>query len=243
MGTQYTISELMDNYLDMEFLPERQQGADTYNILRNVRRKVKVKKRIRLGSRILAAIAAAVTVILTVTAISSPDATLTSMLGTEYKFGNNHYSSCSQIETVPYSVEGDRVIFTADSQNIDITDLIKDNNIYFYEYSVTDSHGLEHLCYIGVAGSVDDLGFGEIVFSSNFADCIINCVNSFDNYYIFDGKEIHERDLTEEQYAARMEVRQEDKPWWENFEKRAHELIDEHETIGATNGGSILTSR
>lgn len=241
MGTQYKVSELMDNYLDNKFLIEQRQKADTDKILQGVKEKIKSKKRLRLGTRMLVAVVAAIAVIVTVTAISSPNAYFTSVLGSEYEFRWDGYASWTVSRLAPYDVEGDRVFFTADNQHIDITDLIKDNNVYFYEYRGTDSHGLEHLCYITVAGTIDDLGFSEIIFASDFSEIILDCYNSYEVYYLIDGKEINKRDLTEEQYEIRddYESRCEDKVWWGILEDRVHEMYEEYGVSGYTEGRSV----
>lgn len=231
MGTQYNISELMDNYTDNKFLIEQPQGADTDKVLQGVKEKIRSKKHLRLGTRILIAALAAAAVVITVTATSSPVADYTSALGSEYHFCSDGSASWSTLTAqAPYTVEGDRVIFTADGQHIDITDSIKDDNIYLYEYTGIDSHGLELMCYIGVAGTIGDLSYGEIVFSADLTDCMVDGHNAGDVYYLFDGEEINEKDLTEEQYAVREEHerRSEVKPWWVKFEKLSQELREKY---------------
>lgn len=232
MGIQYKVSELMDNYTDNNFLIEQPQGADTDKILQGVKGKIKSKKHLRLGTKILIAAVAAVAVIFTITANSSPVADFTSVLGSEYHFNLDGSASWDSNYSEPYTVDGDKVFFTADGQYIDITDSIKNNNIYFYEYNGLNSHGLNVLCYIGVAGTINDLGYAEIVFSADFSDCIVKCFNSYEIYYLFDGEEIHKKNLTEEQYAVRMDhvIRYEDKPWWEEFEKKVSEMYNEYST-------------
>ena len=114
--------------------------------------------------------------------------------------------------------------------------MIKDNNIYFYEYRGIASHGLEVLNYVCVAGTPDDLGFCEIIFSADFINCFVDCFNSYDKYYLFDGTELHENELSEEQYEIRQEYesRRVDKPWWKNFEDAAYGLWEKYKPIAGS---------
>ena len=237
------ITELMDNYTDNEFLIEGEWKADAEKVLQGVTAKVKAKKHLRLRTKIIIAVAAAFIGLFAITA-STQTTTFVSRLGyfddwsaisAEYVDTNGHRGD-NWVE--PYKIVNGRVIFTAvdeGEEEIDITDLISEEKAFFYEYSKADSSGKIHNCIIAVGGTLDDLGYGEMFFKMGFNNSATHTIatNIMYKYYLIDGKEILERDLTEEQYNNRetYPYRNEDKPWYKEFCLKGPQKMSDEEMI------------
>ena len=231
------ISEIMNNYTDTEFLIEGECGADTQAVLRGVKAKLeKPKKRLSLGKRIMIAAAAVVGVSL-ITAAAAPVATFTSLTGQviEYSILDDIIQSHTGMGTfeggtLPYSVEGDRIYFTADGGHTDITDLISEEKAYFYEYTKEDDRGNPHRCFIAVAGTVRDPGYGEVITGLSWWQIRSFCSNVNVNRYLIDGEAVNINDMTEEQYQNIRSYtyvhEREDRPWVAEFNKKYNELFD-----------------
>ncbi len=234
------ITELMDNYTDNEFLIEGEQSDDVEKVLQGVNAKVKVKKHLKLHTKIIIAVAAAFIGLFVVTA-ATPTTTFVTRLGyvdewieTFDSYISNGGNADNVIE--PYKIVNGRVIFTAvddGEDEIDITDLISDEKPFYYEYSKEDSNGRVHDCIIAVGGTPDDLGYGDGYFHLNNNGTISGATSYATNvgftYYLINGKDVLERDLTEEQYNNREKYprRNEDKPWVREFHELMHSYTSE----------------
>lgn len=58
-------------------------------------------------------------------------------------------------------MRGDRLYFTGNGEEIDITDQIKEDKPYFYTYD--DEYGLTHYMVVGYSGSLDNFGIYEFL--------------------------------------------------------------------------------
>lgn len=231
------ISEIMNSYTDTEFLIEGECGADTQAVLQGVTAKVeKPKKRLSLGKRIMI-VAAAVVGVSFITAASVPVATFTSLTGqvVEYSILDNFVQShtgMGEFEggTLPYSVEGDRIYFTADGGHTDITDLISEEDVYFYEYTKEDNRGNEHHGFIAVAGTVRDPGYGEAFTGLTWWHTTSFCSSVNVKNYLVDGDVVDINDMTEEQYQNLEQYTYigttEDRPWVAKYRQKYEELFD-----------------
>lgn len=231
------ISEIMNSYTDTEFLIDGDCGADTQAVLQGVTAKVeKPKKRLSLGKSIMIAAAAVVGVSL-VTAASAPVATFTSLTGqvVEYSILDNFIQShtgMGEFEggTLPYSVEGDRIYFTADGGHTDITDLISEEDVYFYEYTKEDNRGNEHHGFIAVAGTVRDPGYGEVITGLTWWHTTAFCSSVNVKNYLVDGNVVNINDMTEEQYQNLERYTYldttEDRPWVAEFNRKYNEYFN-----------------
>ena len=161
------ITKLMDSYTDNEFNIGGEAGVDADKVIGAVLPQVKQKKKVKPLFKVLIA-AAAATVVLAGTAaasrivISGGYETPTG-ISVSYRFSENDGSWSTHFDddrTDPIKVEeGNRLIFIADGQNIDITDLVDENTPYIYTYdnSVGDA------CYIIVGGAAGDYGYIETI--------------------------------------------------------------------------------
>lgn len=237
------ITELMDNYTDNEFLIEGGQEADAEKVLQGVNAKVKVKKHLKLRTKVIIAFAAVFIGLFAITA-ATRTTTFVSRLGyiddwsaisAEYTDTNSHRTD-NWVE--PYKIVNGRVFFTAvdeGEEEIDITDLISEEKAFYYEYSKADSSGKVHDCIIAVGGTPDDLGYGEMFLKMGFDNSATHIIakNIMYEYYFIDGKEILEKDLTEEQYDNRKmyPYRNEEKPWYKDFRLKGPEKMSVDEMI------------
>ncbi len=168
---QIEISKLMDSYTDDEFYIEGTESAKLSEVRNKVMEQVQNKKHLKLSKKILI-IAAAVVGVSAITAAALPYGIFNSPTSTEYSFGDSwtDISEPTGNEIPPYTVKDDRVYFTANNENIDITDKIGEDKFYFYQYTDTDNQGEEIICVYAVcrdSSAEDDLGYGEYVYKSN----------------------------------------------------------------------------
>ncbi|MCM1298431.1 MAG: hypothetical protein NC203_09280 [Firmicutes bacterium] len=158
------VSEIMDNYIDNEFLIEGQGNVSTDEVLKGVLSKI--KKPVKLKAKIVV-IAAAVAILGVITAASLPGGFLTTKMGAEISWGEVVGSGAVGDPVLPYVIEEDRVYFIVDGLHEDITDYINSGEIYSYCFTDTDSAAVEHKGILMVKGPMDDIVFGEAYFDSD----------------------------------------------------------------------------
>lgn len=239
------ITEIMDSYTDNEFLIEGEQSADFEKILQGVNAKVKVKKHLRLHTKIIIAVAAAFIGIFAITAATRTTTFVTrlnyleewNILSGSYP-GITFQNAYDRNTFEPYRIDNGRVIFTAVDEGkseIDITDMISDEKAFYYEYNKEDSTGKVHKCIIAVGGALDDLGYGEMIFNLGNHDSVttMHAIGIHNTYYLIDGKEVLEKDLTEEQYNDRKTYtyRSEEKGWYKEFCLKGPQKMSDEEMI------------
>lgn len=164
MENKVYISELMDNYTDSEFLIDGEQGADTDAVLRGVMKKVKPKKqRLRLGVKLLVAAAVVTASVSFLVAAGVPETVYNLLNGEVVILKENEMTVYMKklMEDSIYRIEDERIIFIADGQKLDITDMIDENTPYIYHTEVKDSHGKVHDDWIAVAGTIEHIGSAE----------------------------------------------------------------------------------
>ncbi|MDE6724009.1 MAG: hypothetical protein K2J79_00235 [Ruminiclostridium sp.] len=217
------ITELMDNYTDNEFLIDGEPSADVEKVLQGVNAKVKVKKHLKLHTKIIIAVAAAFIGLFAITA-AAEGTTFISRTGYVERWDDFAFWSDSSNDNwiEPYRVVDGRVLFTAvgeGEEEIDITDLISDEKAFYYEYSKEDSNGKSHDCVIAVGGILNDLGYAELIHLEGGRSCHASGMDHV--YYMIDGNEVLNRDMTEEQYNNHNSYpfRVEEKLWMKEFRK------------------------
>ena len=211
---EYKISELMENYTDNEFFVEGEQTVDTEKAVRELVGQVKPKRRVKPLFKVLAAAAAAVVpagaaAAATIAVSSFTTATNLKVTGTY----NNVHTDLSE-EIVPIRVEeGNRLIFTADGDYTDITDLVDENTPYIYRY--TNEMGYE--CYVIVGGAAGNYGYADVytVGMGRWDADLTNASTPEEQHIVIpDGTHF---DSEEELTAAYEEVfRSEYQPWYNN---------------------------
>ena len=159
------ITELMDSYTDNEFNIVGEAGVDAENIVSAVLPQVKQKKKVKpLFKMLIAAAAAAAVLAGGATAadiVIKGGYTTSTGIDVSYEFGENHGSwhiSHGEGEILRVE-EGNRLMFVADGQYIDITDLVDENTPYIYSYE--NSRG--DACYIAAGGAAGDYGYVSLV--------------------------------------------------------------------------------
>lgn len=237
MGTQYRVSELMDNYTDNKFLVSERQGADTEAVLKGVMDKVKPKKRLRFSVRVLAAaaVAAAVSITAAVTATASkPVRTYTLADGSKFTYGgevpcvvNGDGSSEDNI----YVIENGRVYFTFDDQHLDITDLIDYDTPYCYRSDLTDSLGEVHEHWVAVGGTPKYIGWAEAIvdFDGNGFTYMSGRGDVWYEQYYIDGEVF--TDLGKDysyNYTDLYPYRSPNFGWYEKFDEKFYPHSQEH---------------
>ncbi|MCM1298434.1 MAG: hypothetical protein NC203_04730 [Firmicutes bacterium] len=168
---QIKISKLMDSYTDDEFFIEGAESAGLSEVRSKVMEQVQNKKHLKLSKKILI-IAAAVVGVTAITAAALPYGIFTSQTNGRYSFGQGMDTIAEPTgeEIPPYTVNGDKVYFTANGENIDITDKIGEDKFYFYQFSDTDSLGDEVICVYAVcrsSSSEDNLAYGEHIYKKD----------------------------------------------------------------------------
>lgn len=168
MKKQIEISKLMDSYTDDEFNIEGMESAGLQEVRSKVMEQVKNKKSLKLSKKLLI-IAAAVVGVSAITAASLPHIFFRSGSGTMYEFDENNRlvdikHGDSSFDNPPYTAENGKVYFTANNENIDITETLEQGKNYYYQYTDTNAEGKECMYIITVGGDIDDLGYGESVY-------------------------------------------------------------------------------
>lgn len=201
MKKELEISRLMDSYSDEEFMTEEVGELNAEKICERVMSAAgKPKKRLKTGIKLMIAAAAVVGASL-ITAASVPETTFISLTGQRVTESWLMYGSGLKAteEVVPYTVEGDRIYFTADGGHTDITDLISDEDAYFYEYTKTDNRGNERRCCIAVGGTVRNPSYGEIIMGLKPGETSARW-NGVIYYYRIDGRVVSVNDMTDEEF-------------------------------------------
>lgn len=164
MNKEYEITELMRDYTDDEFNIEGENAADTDKVAEIVMAKVKEKKRIKPMYKVLIAAAAAVS--------------LSAIVGFTYLtyefsiLGGNASLSQQGNSTVftvkfhdellhPVSLEDDRIIFTYENEETDITGLIDEETPFIYSFADPDT-GWD--CYVIAGGTAEDFGYAVVYY-------------------------------------------------------------------------------
>lgn len=65
-------------------------------------------------------------------------------------------------------IEGGRLYFRGNGENIDITDQIKEDAPYFYTH--TDNYGMTHYMAVGYSGSLENYGIYEFIWEGSAED-------------------------------------------------------------------------
>lgn len=167
--TNVEISKLMDNYTDEEFLIEGSSNVSTKAVAKMVMNRVKDKRRVLRPRVLLVAAALALTSVVFVAAVL-PYGFLQSPTGMEYEFYD--YGMEMKLPGVEldservelYTKEGDRIYFTANGENIDITDYFERGESYYYKYRDTDNRGDSYDVVLAVGGKAEDPACAEMVF-------------------------------------------------------------------------------
>lgn len=169
---EFEITELMRDYTDDEFNIEGENAADTDKVMQSVMMQVKPKKKVRPMFKALIAAAAAVVLAGTVTAATiAIKGGYTTLTGIDVVYeADELFTSWSMsygLDNVPIRLEEDgRLMFVADGQSIDITDLVDENTPYIYSYDNSEGD----TCYIAVGGAAGDYGYLELFPVKLFGD-------------------------------------------------------------------------
>ena len=159
---EYKISELMENYTDNELFLEGEQTVDTEKAVSDLLGQVKPKKRIKPLFKVIAAAAAAVVLAGAATAttfvISNQFTTPTNLTITNAEDFRDVGMDFKDWGPPMKVEEGNRLIFTAGGEDIDITDLVGESTPYIYTYVNTNGD----TCYVVVGGAAGDYGFVDL---------------------------------------------------------------------------------
>lgn len=212
---EYKISEIMEDYTDNEFFVEGEQTVDTEKAVSELLGQVKSKKK-RIKPLFKVLIAAAAAVVLTGAATAATIAVSSFTTATNLKVTgtyNNVHTDLSE-EIVPIRVEeGNRLIFTADGDYTDITDLVDENTPYIYRY--INDMGYE--CYIIVGGAAGNYGYADVytVGMGRWDAELTNVGTPKEQHIVIpDGAHF---DSDEEVFAAFAEARRSERqPWYNN---------------------------
>lgn len=164
MKREIDITMLMDNYTDNEFNIGGEPAVEADKVVSAVLPQVKQKKKVKPLFKVIAAAAAAVVLAGTTAATAfTIKGGYTTSTGAEvsYEFGENHgiWNISHGAEEVLRVEEGNRLMFVADGQYIDITDLVDENTPYIYSYE--NSNG--DTCYIAAGGAAGDYGYVSMI--------------------------------------------------------------------------------
>ena len=166
------ISELMDSYVDNEVCIEGETSVDNEELKGLVLKQAKTKRKMKpLFKGIIAAAAA---VVLAGTATAATVATVaikggfTSTTGTNISYstdenGDSYISISDSYKDfkVPIELTGDgRLIFVADGQNKDVTDIIDEKTPYIYAFTEADGSD----SYMIVGGTPEDYGWVQLIY-------------------------------------------------------------------------------
>ena len=167
MKREIDITMLMDSYTDNEFNIGGEAGVEADKVVGAVLPQVKQRKKVKPLFKVIAAAAAAVVLAGTVTAatiaIRARYETLTG-LDVEYwmegERGGYTIKQNADGRELPVKLdENNRLLFAADGQDIDITDLVDEDTPYVYEYTGTNGS----ICYVVVGGAAGDYGYFDLV--------------------------------------------------------------------------------
>ena len=190
MKKEIDITMLMDSYTDNEFNIGGEAGVEAEKVLSAVMPQVKTKKKIKpLFKVLMASAAAALAIIAGVTVVSSSligNAHFTTALGArvDYEYGEKweggdiytHTNSFSYWPVdLKYPIEeiNGRLYFTADGQNVDITDTIDRETPYIYTYTVPQTSLPVHIIMGGDPGEV---AYVELIYFEGYGWCGWGCL-------------------------------------------------------------------
>lgn len=167
MKNEVKISRLMDAYTDGEFFIQGESEVDLDTVKNNVIAKAAGKnKRVKPLVKVLIAAAAAAVLAAGATAariVTRGGYDTPTGISVNYWWsedGGGWGVSFDEDRPVPIKVEeGKRLMFAANGQNIDITNLVDENTPYIYTYK--NSAG--DACYIVAGGAAGDYGYIDLV--------------------------------------------------------------------------------
>ena len=167
MKNEIKISRLMDTYTDNEFFIQGESEVNMDTVKNNVIEKAAgTKRRIKPLVKVLIGVAAAAILAAGATAsriVTRGGYTTPTGISLNYWWSEGEWSgdmSIAEDREHPIKVEeGNRLMFVADGQHIDITDLVDENTPYIYTYK--NSAGDD--CYIVVGGAAGDYGYIEML--------------------------------------------------------------------------------
>lgn len=230
--SKYDIYELMGEYADEEFAPEKDSSIDVKDVKKRVREQLKMPRRhLRLKAG-LAAAAVVAAVCVGTAAFASPNGEVTMYVDMLTKkdikltFVHNEYGEFFEEDhgdsydvIFPLELREDRLWFVADGQNFDITDMIDMNTGYIYK---TTNPGTGLADWVIVGGTPENYGFFEIMKYGDARDEICQCDVEFCYHcwqvidsggifssvavYIIDGVAIPAYEMTEEEIRRADEM-------------------------------------
>ena len=235
MKTELDITRIMDDYTDNEFGIEGEQAVDTEKAVGELLAKVKPKKTIRISFfKVLIAAAALVCL----TAIVG-----FTYLTYEWSIAGNSIVLSQQGNTTSYKMtfdgkkmehpirlEDNRVIFTYEGEETDITDLIDEETPFIYTYT-NPATGWEG--YIIAGGGTEDLGYANVYYLGEGLDYEAFGVNyyippEFDTIYWAELYEAGEIDDETFQNAVNRSFEEEHKKWFVSaWQQLGHDGYDD----------------
>ena len=271
MKKEIDITMLMDNYTDNEFNIGGEAGVEEEKVLSAVMPQVKPKKKIKpLFKALIAAAAAAVVVLAGTVAASNivirggyktPTGITVSYWFTEG--GGSWSTHYDEDRGTPIKVEeGNRLMFVALEENVDITDLVDGDTPYIYSYD--NSNG--DACYIIVGGEAGDYGYIEAIPMPMGEDLIRWCEHGWNTHVPKEQWKEYPEDIIvygddengEEKWAAYHKAEDEAKrswfkPWclaaldelgiWDSISERGENVYDPilfNESIGYDFGDEYI---
>lgn len=227
------ISELMDSYIDNDFLIEGDTGADAESVFNKTAARVRPRKHLKLRTKIIAVAAAAVLGVSAIAGWTFPPTALVTRTGLKNEWSLLGMSSgrSAETEVEPYRVIDGRVYFTAVDEGeeaIDVTETVCGGKAFIYEYIQKDSRGGEHICLLAIGGEPESMGFAEAVYGTGIRGTgqSVSITYGAELFYWIDGKAVAEKDLTEEQmkHIGDYPKNWVDKPWTYEFRAAAMRL-------------------
>ena len=214
MKREIDITMLMDSYTDNEFNIGGEAGVEADKVVSAVLPQVKQKKKVKPLFKVIAAAAAAVVLAGAAAAATLAVSSFTTATNLKVTGTYNYVHTDLSEEIVPIRVEeGNRLIFTAGGDHIDITDLVDENTPYIYRY--TNEMGYE--CYVIVGGAAGNYGYADVytVGMGRWDADLTNAETPKEQHIVIpDGAHF---DSDEEVFAAFAEARRSElQPWYNN---------------------------
>ena len=164
MKTKLDITKILDDYTDNEFFVEGEQTVDTEKAVSDLLGQMKQKKRMKPLFKVLIAAAAAVSLFAIVgfTYLTYEF----SVLGGKASLSQQGNSTVFTLKFPdkllhPVRLKEDRIIFTYDDEETDITELIDEETPFIYSYAHPDT-GWD--CYVIAGGTAEDFGYAVIYY-------------------------------------------------------------------------------
>lgn len=149
----------MDAYTDDEFFIQGESEVNMDTVKNNVIEKAAgAKRRIKPLVKILIGVAAAAILAAGGATAMATRGGYTTPMGISVSDGGGFHSAEDREHPIKVE-EGNRLMFVADGQHIDITDLVDENTPYIYTYQNSDGDD----CYTVVGGAADDYGYIELL--------------------------------------------------------------------------------